>query len=77
MINFTRCLKLSLDYLIDKFGNVYMLDKDITGDAELLFWKGRLEFKKYIANKRAKFRIKLFPGCDVNDYLWSSFLFLK
>ena len=56
-----------LDYLMDKFKSVYTPDKHIAIDEELLLWKGRLGFKQYIPNKRARFRIKMFSVCEVSD----------
>ena len=49
-----------LDYLMDKFKNEYTPDKRIAIDEELLLWKGRLGFKQYIPDKRARFGIKMF-----------------
>ena len=38
--------------------------------------KGRLGFKQYIPNKRARFGIKMFSLCEVSGYLWNSFVYL-
>ena len=65
-----------LDYLMDKFNSVYTPDKHIAIDEELLLWKGRLGFKQYIPNKRARFGIKMFSVCEVSGYLWNSFVYV-
>ena len=61
---------------MDKFKSVYTLDKHIAIDEELLLWKGRLGFKQYIRNKRARFGIKMFSVCEVSGYLWNSFVYV-
>ena len=61
---------------MDNFKNVYTPDKHIAIDEELLLWKGRLGFKQYIPNKRARFRIKMFSVCEVSGYLWNSFVYV-
>ena len=38
--------------------------------------KGRLGFKQYIPNKRARFGIKMFSLCEVSGYLCNSFVYL-
>ena len=38
--------------------------------------KGRLGFKQYIPNKRARFGIKMFSLCEVSGYLWNRFVYL-
>ena len=65
-----------LDYLMDNFKNEYTPDKHIAIDEELLLWKGRLGFKQYIPNKRARFGIKTFSVCEVSGYLWNSFVYV-
>ena len=61
---------------MDNFKNEYTPDKHIAIDEELLLWKGRLGFKQYIPNKRARFRIKMFSVCEVSGYLWNSFVYV-
>ena len=61
---------------MDKFKNVYTPDKHIAIDEELLLWKGRLGFKQYIPNKRARFGIKMFSLCEVSGYLWNNFVYI-
>ena len=46
--------------LVNKFKTVYKLEKHVSIDEHLLLWKGRLGFKQYIPNKRARFGIKMF-----------------
>ena len=59
-----------------KFNSVYTPDKHIVIDEELLLWKGRLGFKQYIPNKRARFGIKMFSVCEVSGYFWNSFVYV-
>ena len=61
---------------MEKFNSMYTLDKHIAIDEELLLWKGRLGFKQYIPNKRARFGIKIFSVCEVSVYLWNSFVYV-
>ena len=49
-----------VEYLVNKFKNVYVPEDHISIDEELLLWKGQLSFKQYIPMKRARFGIKLF-----------------
>ena len=62
--------------LMDKFKTVYTPDKNTAINEELLLWKGRLGFKKYIPNKRARFGIKMFSICELSGYLWNSFVYV-
>ena len=62
--------------MVGKFNAAYTTDKNLSIDEELLLWKGRLGFKKYIPNKRSRFGIKLFSLCEVSGYLWNSFVYL-
>ena len=61
---------------MDKFKTVYTPDKNIAINEELLLWKGRLGFKRYIPNKRARFGIKMFSICELSGYLWNSFVYV-
>ena len=61
---------------MDKFKTVYTPDKNIAINEELLLWKGRLGFKRYIPKKRARFGIKMFSICELSGYLWNSFVYV-
>jgi len=68
-------IRYVVDYLITKFQEVYTLEREVCIDEQLLLYKGNLNFKQYIPNKRAKFGIKIFSLCDICDrsgYLWNS-----
>ena len=65
-----------VDYLLEKFKSAYTPSKNISIDEELLIWKGRLGFKQYIPNKRARFGIKMFSICEDVGYLWNSFVYI-
>jgi len=53
-----------VEYLIEKFKAAYQPTQNISIDEQLLLHKGRLGFKQYIPNKRARFGIKMFSLCD-------------
>ena len=61
---------------VNKFKTVYKPEKHVSIEEELLLWKGRLGFKQYVPNKRARFGIKMFSVCEVSGYLWNSFVYL-
>ena len=65
-----------VEFLFNKFKSVYVPSKFISIDEELLLWKGRLIFKQYIPNKKARFGIKMFRLCENSGYLWNSFVYL-
>ena len=65
-----------VDLLVSKFKAVYIPEKNISIDEELLLWKGRLVFKQYIPLKRARFGIKMFSLCESSGYLWNSYVYL-
>ena len=41
-----------------------------------MLWKGRLQFKQYIPNKRSRFGIKYSSLCESTGYMWNSFVYL-
>lgn len=49
-----------LDYLLNRFSEVYTPERDLAVDESLLLWKGRLSFMQFIRIKRARFGIKSF-----------------
>ena len=61
-----------LDYLNEKFQTVYSPSQAICIDEQLMLHKGRLHFRQYIPNKRARFGIKLFHLCDETGYLYKT-----
>ena len=65
-----------VEFLVNKFKSVYVPSKFISIGEELLLWKGRLIFKQYIPNKRARFGIKMFSLCEDSGHLWNSFVYL-
>ena len=44
-----------VEFMVNKFKSVFVPSKFISIDEELSLWKGRLIFKQYIPNKRARF----------------------
>ena len=66
-----------VEFMVNKFKSVFVPSKFISIDEELSLWKGRLIFKQYIPNKRARFGIKMFSLCEDSGYLWNSFVYLR
>lgn len=61
-LNKDRISKLRpiLDYFLDKFQKIYTPGEYISIDESLVAFKGRLSFKQFNKNKRARFGVKLF-----------------
>ena len=60
----------------DNFKSVYIPSSQITTDESLWKFKGRLKFKQYNPNKRARFGIKVYrvcqsTGADAAGYTWN------
>ncbi|XP_066965604.1 piggyBac transposable element-derived protein 4-like [Macrobrachium rosenbergii] len=53
--------------IIDRCKQNYNPGENITVDKQLLAFRGRCPFRMYIANKPAKYGVKLFMACDVNS----------
>lgn len=52
--------------------NCYLPTRDVAIDEALLLYKGRLHFKQYMPNKRAKFGIKLYCLAEsTTGYMWN------
>lgn len=64
-----------LDYLIKRFQEVYYPTREISIDEQLLKFKGRLQFKQYIPNKRSRFGIKFFTLCDKKGYVYNTTIY--
>ncbi|GFX69365.1 piggyBac transposable element-derived protein 4 [Trichonephila clavipes] len=61
---------------IHKFKSVYVPKPDISVDESLIAYKGRLSWKQYIPQKRARFGIKLFQLCESESgYIWNSLIY--
>ncbi|GFV83483.1 probable RNA-directed DNA polymerase from transposon BS [Trichonephila clavipes] len=58
--------------IVHKFKSVYVPKPDISVDESLIAYKGRLSWKQYIPQKRARFGIKLFQLCESESgYIWN------
>lgn len=57
-------LRPVIDVLTEQFKTVYIPDQDIATDESLWKFKGRLRFKQYNPQKRARFGIKVFKVCQ-------------
>lgn len=49
----------------------YKPKKNLSLDESLLLFRGRLYFRQYIKNKKAKYGIKFFELCDPNGYVFN------
>lgn len=54
------------DMFVEKCKDNYQPGRNITVDEQLLAFRGRCGFRQYIANKPAKYGIKIVMACDVN-----------
>ncbi|GFX54911.1 piggyBac transposable element-derived protein 4 [Trichonephila clavipes] len=62
--------------IVHKFKSVYVPKPDISVDESLIAYKGRLSWKQYIPQKRARFGIKLFQLCESESgYIWNSLIY--
>ncbi|XP_018396876.1 PREDICTED: piggyBac transposable element-derived protein 4-like [Cyphomyrmex costatus] len=75
---FSKCMPLInskrpvIDHFNDRFQNIYRPAKNICIDESLMKWQGRLSFKQFNRNKRARFGIKLYETCDSkNGYVYN------
>ncbi|XP_068122164.1 piggyBac transposable element-derived protein 4-like [Hyperolius riggenbachi] len=53
-----------IDYLSQKFSEVYVPEKNISIDESLVHFTGRLRIKQYIPSKRARYGIKIYKLCE-------------
>ena len=65
-----------LDLLLRRFKEVYMPQRDISVDEELILFKGRVGFKQYIPSKRSRFGIKAFALCDTKGYYYDASIYV-
>lgn len=69
-------IKPVLDYVVDRFSKVYRPARDICVDESLMLWKGRLSWKQYIPNKRARFGIKSYILTESESaYIWNMIVY--
>ncbi|GFW58563.1 piggyBac transposable element-derived protein 4 [Trichonephila clavipes] len=62
--------------MVHKFKSVYVPKPYISVDESLIAYKGRLSWKQYIPQKRARFGIKLFQLCESESgYIWNSLIY--
>ncbi|XP_072000375.1 vomeronasal type-2 receptor 26-like [Engystomops pustulosus] len=60
--NYDRLFKIRpvLTFLEEKFSAVYTPQREISVDESLMSFKGRVKFRQYLPNKRARYGIKLY-----------------
>lgn len=61
-----------IDLLCAKFRQLYVPQKQISVDEELVKFRGRVSFRQLIPSKRSRFGIKKFALCDKDGYFWNS-----
>ncbi|XP_064650011.1 piggyBac transposable element-derived protein 4-like [Lineus longissimus] len=65
----------TIDTLVDKFKTNYMISRETSTDESLLKFKGRLKFRQYNPQKRARFGIKVYKVCQstgvAHGYTWN------
>jgi len=57
--------------LQERCRSVYIPDKYVAIDEEVVLWRGRLVFRQYIPGKRHKYGVKLFMLCEPNGYVFN------
>ncbi|XP_069802761.1 piggyBac transposable element-derived protein 4-like [Dendropsophus ebraccatus] len=64
--NFDRLFKIRplINILALSFSRVYTLQKEISIDESLVHFKGRLKFRQYMPNKRARYGMKVYKLCE-------------
>lgn len=67
-----RKVRPVLEYLVERFQEIYRPGRDISIDETLLRFKGRLSLKQCNLSKRARFGIKLYKTCEsVTGYVYN------
>ena len=56
-----------IEYLIDRFQSIYRPGEKISIDESLMKFQGKLSFKQFNRNKRARFGLKFYETCDSNN----------
>ena len=69
-------LRPFFDMITAKFRDVYVPQKQISVDEELVKFRGRVSFRQFIPSKRARFGIKVFALCDRDGYFWNSVVYV-
>jgi len=57
------------DMLIQKFQSLYFPDENLSLDESLLLHRGRLTWRQYMKNKKAKYGIKFYELCTHDGYV--------
>ena len=65
-----------VNLLVERCRTVYLPGENVSIDEELIKFKGKLLFKQYITQKRARSGVKLFTLCEDTGYCWKSFVYL-
>ncbi|XP_069814605.1 piggyBac transposable element-derived protein 4-like [Dendropsophus ebraccatus] len=53
-----------IDHYATKFSQVYTPSQNVVVDESLVSFKGRLHFRQYLPNKRARYGIKMYKACE-------------
>lgn len=57
-------IKSVINFLNQKFKEVYIMKKDISIDESLMKFRGRLSYKQFNPSKRARFGVKIYKLCE-------------
>jgi hypothetical protein len=57
------------DILIKNFQNAFLPNEQLSLDKSLLLHRGRLSFRQYIKNKKARYGIKVYELCTTDGYV--------
>lgn len=66
-------LRPILDFLNDKYKEVYTPDRDVSVDESLMKFRGRLSYVQFNKSKRARFGIKFYKLCEAKTGYCSAF----
>lgn len=62
--------------LMKRLKSTYVPNREIAVDEFLIAYKGRLGWRQYMPNKRARFGIKIFQCSESGrGYIWNSFIY--
>lgn len=58
-----------VDYFNEKMKNIYYPGRELSLDEAMVLWRGRLQFKQFIKNKRHKYGLKLYMLTEPNGLI--------
>lgn len=64
-----------LSHILQNIENIYSPGENLSLDEALVLWRGRLCFRQYIPNKRAKYGMKLYEVCTPDGFLLNAIVY--